>query len=97
MYDDLAEEILQQTKLTLDHIFIGVETGSTITRIAKALKNKCPQIKVYGVEPTDSVFSGKDINQHHKRRVCTLVISVIWNSTTNADDNLGLEIGGLRK
>ena len=69
VYDDLAEEILQQTKLTLDHIFIGVETGSTISRVAKALKKKCSQIKVYGIEPTDSVFSGNASQQHHKRTV----------------------------
>ena len=69
MYDDLAEEILQQSVLQLDYVFVGVETGSTISRLAKALKAEKPEIKVYGVEPVDSVFAGNESSQHHRRRV----------------------------
>ncbi|KAI8578300.1 hypothetical protein K450DRAFT_248181 [Umbelopsis ramanniana AG] len=68
VYDDLAEEILQQSVLQLDYVFVGVETGSTISRLAKALKAEKPEIKVYGVEPVDSVFARNEGNQHYKRR-----------------------------
>ena len=45
-YHDLAEEILQQTKLAVDHVFIGVESGATLTGIAQYLKQKIPGVKV---------------------------------------------------
>ncbi|KAJ2958775.1 hypothetical protein NQZ79_g5660 [Umbelopsis isabellina] len=67
VYDDLAEEILQQTKLGVDHIFVGAETGSTVSRLAKAMKSRLPQLQVYGVEPTESVFAANGSEQHHKR------------------------------
>ncbi|KAH8550273.1 tryptophan synthase beta subunit-like PLP-dependent enzyme [Umbelopsis sp. PMI_123] len=67
-YDDLAEEILQQTALELDFVFVGVETGSTITRLAKALKAEKPEVKIYGVEPIDSVFADREKTHHHRRK-----------------------------
>ena len=45
-YEDLAEEILQQTKMEFDFLFVGVETGVVITNLAKILKAKMPHIKV---------------------------------------------------
>lgn len=45
-YHDLAEEILQQTKLNVDFVFVGVESGATLTGIAQYLKKKIPGVKV---------------------------------------------------
>lgn len=45
-YHDLAEEILQQTKLAIDYVFVGVESGATLTGIAQYLKKKIPGVKV---------------------------------------------------
>ncbi|KAI8366285.1 tryptophan synthase beta subunit-like PLP-dependent enzyme [Choanephora cucurbitarum] len=54
-YHALAEEILQQTKMAVDYVFVGVESGAAITGIAGYLKSKIPEVKVIGVVPTDSV------------------------------------------
>ncbi|GAA5808896.1 hypothetical protein MFLAVUS_002295 [Mucor flavus] len=62
-YHDLAEEILQQTKLAVDFVFVGVESGATLTGIAQYLKKKIPGVKVIGVEPTESILSDKE---HHR-------------------------------
>jgi cystathionine beta-synthase len=45
-YHELAEEIIQQTKLQLDYVFVGVESGATLTGIAQYLKKKLPDVKV---------------------------------------------------
>jgi cystathionine beta-synthase len=45
-YHALAEEILQQTKLSVDYVFVGVESGAMLTGIAQYLKNKIPGVKV---------------------------------------------------
>ncbi|OAD04843.1 hypothetical protein MUCCIDRAFT_186686 [Mucor lusitanicus CBS 277.49] len=55
-YHGLAEEILQQTKLSVDYVFVGVESGAMLTGIAQYLKSKIPGVKVIGVEPTDSAL-----------------------------------------
>ncbi|ORE03408.1 tryptophan synthase beta subunit-like PLP-dependent enzyme [Rhizopus microsporus var. microsporus] len=58
-YHDLAEEILQQTKMAIDFLFVGAESGAMLTGVARYLKDKIPELKVIGVEPTDSVLSGE--------------------------------------
>ncbi|KAI8985070.1 tryptophan synthase beta subunit-like PLP-dependent enzyme [Pilobolus umbonatus] len=55
-YHHLAEEIDQQAKGTIDYLFVGVESGATLTGIAQGLKKKHPHLKVIAVEPTDSVL-----------------------------------------
>jgi len=50
-YHGLAEEILQQTKLSVDYIFVGVESGAMLTGIAQYLKNKIPGVKVCACLP----------------------------------------------
>ena len=37
-YHQLAEEILQQTKMLIDFLFVGVESGSMLTGVARYLK-----------------------------------------------------------
>ncbi|KAI9254458.1 tryptophan synthase beta subunit-like PLP-dependent enzyme [Phascolomyces articulosus] len=64
-YEDLAEEILQQTKMEFDFLFVGVETGVVITNLAKILKAKVPHIKIMAVEPTNSALACVDEQHHH--------------------------------
>ncbi|KAI9491864.1 tryptophan synthase beta subunit-like PLP-dependent enzyme [Zychaea mexicana] len=65
-YEDLAEEILQQTKLEFDFLFVGAESGATVSGLAKVLKAKMPNIKIMGVEPANSVLASTDNkHQHH--------------------------------
>ncbi|CEP07349.1 hypothetical protein [Parasitella parasitica] len=59
-YHDLAEEIVQQTKLSVDHVFVGAASGAMLTGVAQYLKKKIPGVKIIGVEPTDSVLGGGD-------------------------------------
>ncbi|KAI7872975.1 tryptophan synthase beta subunit-like PLP-dependent enzyme [Spinellus fusiger] len=56
-YDQLAEEILQQTEMSLDALFVGVESGATISRVGRYLKQKIPHLKIFGIEPSDSIMS----------------------------------------
>ena len=54
-----AQEILDDFPEGLDALVTGVGTGGHITGVAKVLKQKWPQLKVYAVEPTLSpVISG---------------------------------------
>lgn len=55
-YHDLAEEILQQTKLAVDYVFVGVESGATLTGIAQYLKKKIPGVKVIHSVGNDCVI-----------------------------------------
>ncbi|CAO3624100.1 unnamed protein product [Cunninghamella echinulata] len=57
-FDTLANEIIQQTSGNFDYLFVGVESGAMITGLSAYFKSKLPNIKVIGVEPTDSVLSG---------------------------------------
>ncbi|KAF7721484.1 hypothetical protein EC973_004641 [Apophysomyces ossiformis] len=56
-YDTTAEEILQACHGRLDVLVAGSGTGGTITGIAKKLKEKCPDIKIVGVDPHGSIVA----------------------------------------
>jgi len=54
-----ALEILKDFPEGLDALITGIGTGGHITGVAKVLKKKFPQMKVFAVEPADSaVLSG---------------------------------------
>ena len=60
-----AQEILADFPDGLDAIITGVGTGGHITGVAKVLKQKFPQLKVYAVEPELSpVLSGGSPSPH---------------------------------
>lgn len=60
-----AQEILKDFPDGLDYIITGVGTGGHITGIAKAVKEKYPNVKVFAVEPELSpVLSGGSPAQH---------------------------------
>uniref|UniRef100_A0A8C7Q050 Cystathionine beta-synthase n=1 Tax=Oncorhynchus mykiss TaxID=8022 RepID=A0A8C7Q050_ONCMY len=54
-YDTTAEEILEQCKV--DMLVAGAGTGGTITGIARKLKERCPNIKIVGVDPEGSILA----------------------------------------
>uniref|UniRef100_A0A7N8XGI4 Cystathionine beta-synthase n=1 Tax=Mastacembelus armatus TaxID=205130 RepID=A0A7N8XGI4_9TELE len=56
-YDTTAEEILEQCNGKLDMLVAGAGTGGTITGIARKLKEKCPNIKIVGVDPEGSILA----------------------------------------
>ncbi|KAF9964369.1 hypothetical protein BGZ70_006571 [Mortierella alpina] len=52
--EETAEEIFVQCEGRLDVLVVGVESGGTITGLARTLKAKIPGLKVVGVEPEHS-------------------------------------------
>ncbi|XP_056320750.1 cystathionine beta-synthase b [Danio aesculapii] len=59
-YDTTAEEILEQCGGKIDMLVAGAGTGGTITGIARKLKEKCPDIKIVGVDPEGSILAEPD-------------------------------------
>ncbi|MHB1686408.1 MAG: cysteine synthase A [Ignavibacteriaceae bacterium] len=60
-----AKEIVADFPEGIDYLITGVGTGGHITGVAKVLKNKFPNIKVFAVEPSASaVISGGKPGPH---------------------------------
>ncbi|XP_035390831.1 cystathionine beta-synthase-like protein isoform X2 [Electrophorus electricus] len=65
-YDTTAEEILEQCDGKVDMLVAGAGTGGTITGIACKLKEKCPNVKIIGVDPEGSILAEPEELNHKK-------------------------------
>lgn len=55
-YESTGPEIWEQTEGKIDHLVVGVGTGGTICGTAKYLKERNPNLKVWGIDTYGSVF-----------------------------------------
>jgi cystathionine beta-synthase len=55
-YEQTGPEIWEQTGGRVTHLVVGVGTGGTVTGVGRYLKERNPQIKVWGIDTYGSVF-----------------------------------------
>jgi cystathionine beta-synthase len=55
-YEQTGPEIWEQTEGKITHLVVGTGTGGTISGCAKFLKEKNPNIKIWGIDTYGSVF-----------------------------------------
>lgn len=64
-YLGTGPEIWQQSGQNLDYFVCGMGTGGTISGTARYLKEQNPAIKIVGVDPEGSIYTGGEVHSYH--------------------------------
>lgn len=63
-YLTTGPEIWEQTEGKIDVFVAGMGTGGTISGVARYLKEKNPNVKIVGVDPEGSLFTGTEVRPY---------------------------------
>ncbi len=63
-YDSTGPEIWEQTAGKIDYFVAGVGTGGTISGTARYLKERNPKIRIVGVDPEGSLYTGDRVRPY---------------------------------
>ncbi|KAJ2611497.1 hypothetical protein H4S08_003142 [Coemansia sp. RSA 1365] len=70
-YEELADELFEQTDGKLDALVLGVDTGNAATHLSRALKKRLPELQMVGVEPSNSAIGEQgNANPLARRWLC---------------------------
>ncbi|HEY0978858.1 MAG TPA: pyridoxal-phosphate dependent enzyme [Flavobacteriales bacterium] len=90
-YESTGPEIWEQTDGKVDHLVVGVGTGGTICGTGKYLKEKNPDIKIWGIDTYGSVFKKlKETGEFDKNEIYPYITEGIGEDFVPANVDMDL-------